>query len=545
MFQVPENQKPTHELTELVEFTRFVLRNYFEEFLTTSYQLLREYEVPLLRSLPEDEARDLANTSNRELLEAFANNNPQDHIRKAIGRWQEDQFPRVEQNEMVVEDVMRISQVRKRAFLKFLPLYTTDAEKIIAIVEEIDRYIFSYGTTTLRNFVRIIDDRIKHHLNRLEESELLYKKAEAIASIGNWRWEVVSDRVVWTDEMYRIFGLQPQSAEINFHRYLELVHPDDRDLVTSHVTNSLRTKQPYEFFHRIVHNNGKQKILHARGEVVTDKQGKVVQLIGSAQDVTALKETERQLLENEQILLHRSHELQQSNASLEEFAYVASHDLKEPLRKITIFIDRLEGLKKKCTAPELDLLNRISSSVVRMRRMIDDLLDLSLISSEKKPQHVSLKKIFEECLIVFETKIEETHATVLADGLPMARVVPSQFSQLFHNLIGNALKFARPGVPPVIKVSFRYLYAAEVSQYNIQLASRYLEITFADNGIGFDNSFGEKIFGVFQRLHNRHEYEGTGIGLAICRKIAKNHGGTVVGEGVIGEGAKFKVIIPV
>src|SRR5688572_6423553 len=136
MFQVPENQKPTHELTELVEFTRFVLRNYFEEFLTTSYQLLRKYDVPLLRSLPEDEARDLANTSNRELLEAFANNNPEEHIRKAIGRWQEDQFPRVEQNEMVVEDVMRISQVRKRAFLKFLPLYTTDAEKIIAIVEE-------------------------------------------------------------------------------------------------------------------------------------------------------------------------------------------------------------------------------------------------------------------------------------------------------------------------------------------------------------------------------------------------------------------------
>jgi PAS domain S-box-containing protein len=545
MFQVPENQKPNHELTQLVEFTRFVLRNYFEEFLTTSYQLLREYDVPLLRSLSDDDARDLANTSNRELLEAFANNNPQDHIRKAIERWQENQFPRVQQNEMVVEDVMRISQVRKRAFLKFLPFYTTDAEKIIAIVEEIDRYIFSYGTTTLHNFVRIIDDRIKHHVNRLEESELLYKKAEAIASIGNWRWELESDRVVWTDELYRIFGLEPQSAEINFHRYLELVHPDDRDLVTSHVTNSLRTKQPYEFFHRVVLNNGKAKVLHARGEVVTDKTGKVIQLIGSAQDVTTLKETERQLLENEQILLHRSHELQQSNASLEEFAYVASHDLKEPLRKITIFIDRLEGLKKKCTAPELDLLNRISSSVVRMRRMIDDLLDLSLISSEKKPQHVSLKKIFEECLIVFETKIEETHATVLADGLPMARVVPSQFSQLFHNLIGNALKFARPGVPPVIKVSFRYLYAAEVSQYNIQLASRYLEITFADNGIGFDNSFGEKIFGVFQRLHNRHEYEGTGIGLAICRKIAKNHGGTVVGEGVIGEGAKFKVIIPV
>jgi PAS domain S-box-containing protein len=545
MSQVPESQKPSHELNQLMEFSRFILRNHFSEFLTTSYQLFREHDVPLLRALSDDEARQLADMSNSELLEALANNNPQEHIRKAIDRWKKNQFPRVQQNEMVVEDVMRISQVRKRAFLKFLPLYANDSETIIAIVGEIDQYIFSYGTTTLHNFVRIIDERIKDHLIRLEESELLYKKAEAIASIGNWRWELENDRVIWTDEMYRIFGFEIQSVDINFHRYLELVHPDDRDLVTSRVTTSLQTKQPYEFFHRVVHNNGKQKVLHARGEVVTDKEGKVVQLIGSAQDVTALKETERQLLENEQILLHRSQELQQSNASLEEFAYVASHDLKEPLRKITIFIDRLEGLKKKCTPSELDFLNRISSSVVRMRKMIDDLLELSLISSEKKPHQVSLKKIFEESLTVFETKIEETKAVVQSDALPAVKVVGSQFSQLFHNLIGNALKFGRPGVPPVIRVSYKYLFPDKVSQYNIQPAGRYLEITFVDNGIGFDNAFGEKIFGVFQRLHNRNEYDGTGIGLAICRKIAKNHGGTVIGEGVVGKGATFRVIIPV
>lgn len=545
MSHVPESPKPDHELAHLMEFARFILRNYFEEFLTTSYQLLREHDVPLLRTLSDKEGRELADTSNKELLEALANNNPQDHIKKAIGRWKENQFPRVQQNEMVVEDVMRISQVRKRAFLKFLPHYTTDAQKIIAVVEDIDRYIFSYGTTTLHNFVRIIDDRLKDHLIRLEETEILYKKAETLAAIGNWRWEVEKDKVIWTDELYRIFGLKPQSQEINFHRYLELVHPDDRDLVTSHVTSSLQTKQPYEFFHRVFQLNGKQKIVHARGEVVTDKDGKVIQLIGSAQDVTTLKETERQLLENEQILLHRSQELQQSNASLEEFAYVASHDLKEPLRKITIFIDRLEGLKKKSTPSELDFLNRISSSVVRMRKMIDDLLDLSLISSEKKPQHSSLKKIFEESLIVFETKIEETKATIQADALPTALIVPSQFSQLFHNLTGNALKFAKPGVAPVIRVTYKYLSVDQVVKFNVQPGSRYLEITFADNGIGFDNAFGEKIFGVFQRLHNRNEYDGTGIGLAICRKIAKNHGGTIVGEGVSGEGATFRVIIPV
>jgi PAS domain S-box-containing protein len=545
MSHAPESPKPSHELTLLMEFSRFILRNHFSEFLSTSYQLLREHDVPLLRLLSEEEGRQLADVSNSELLEALANNNPQDHIKKAIGRWQENQFPRVQQNEMVVEDVMRIGQVRKRAFMKFLPLHTTDAQKIIAIVAEIDEYVFSYSTTTLHSFVRIIDDRLKEHLIRLEESELLYKKAEAIASIGNWRWEVQADRVLWTDEMYRLFGLKPQSEAINFHRFLELVHPDDRDLVTSRVTSSLQTKKPYEFFHRVVHNNGKLKVLHARGEVVTDKEGKVVQLIGSAQDVTMLKETERQLLENEQILLHRTQELQQSNASLEEFAYVASHDLKEPLRKITIFIDRLEVLKKKCTPSELDFLYRISSSVVRMRKMIDDLLELSLISSEKKPHQVSLKRIFEESLTVFETKIEETKAVIHSDSLPTVSVVGSQFSQLFHNLIGNALKFARPGVPPVIRVSYHYLSADKVSQYNIQPASRYLEIVFSDNGIGFDNAFGEKIFGVFQRLHNRNEYDGTGIGLAICRKIAKNHGGTVIGEGAAGEGATFRVIVPV
>lgn len=545
MAHVPENPKPNHELVHLAEYARFILRNHLAEFLSTTYHMLRDYDVPLLRSLPDTEAKQLADLSNSELLDALANSDLDSHIQKAINRWQQNQFPRVQQNEMVVEDVMRISQVRKRAFLQFLPGYTTDTHKIIAIVQDIDRYIYAYGTTTLHNFVRIIDDRLKDHLIRLEESELLYKKAESLASIGNWKWEVENDRVLWTDELYRIFGLQPQSEEINFHRYLELIHPDDRDMVTSHVTRSLQTKEAYEFFHRVLHHNGKLKVVHARGEVVTDKNGKVIQLIGSAQDVTALKETERQLLENEQILLHRTQELQQSNASLEEFAYVASHDLKEPLRKITIFIDRLESLKKKCTPAELDFLNRISSSVTRMRKMIDDLLDLSLITSQKKPIPSNLKKIFEESLTVFETKIEETKATVHNDALPMVTIVPSQFAQLFHNLIGNALKFARPGVPPVIKVSFKYLSPEQTSHLNIQPASRYLEITIADNGIGFDNAFAEKIFGVFQRLHNRNDYDGTGIGLAICRKIAKNHGGTIVGDGVVGEGAAFRVIIPV
>ena len=179
-----------------------------------------------------------------------------------------------------------------------------------------------------------------------------------------------------------------------------------------------------------------------------------------------------------------------------------------------------------------------------MQQMIDDLLSLSLISSTSQNEECSLERIFQEVLQTFEYKIEELGASVTSDGLPDAFMVPAQVQQLFQNLVSNSLKFVRPNVHPVVKVKHRYLGESAVAHYNLRPASRYLELEITDNGIGFEEEFQEKIFAVFQRLHHKHEYEGTGIGLAICRKIVTSYGGFITASGRPGEGATFTIVIP-
>jgi signal transduction histidine kinase len=235
-------------------------------------------------------------------------------------------------------------------------------------------------------------------------------------------------------------------------------------------------------------------------------------------------------------LERRTRELQESNTSLEEFAYAASHDLKEPLRKISIFIKLLgESMTDAGDNGHLLLYERILSSTDRMRTLIDDLLSLSVLSHEREPEKYSLKRVFDDVMQLLDRKIEETGAIIRCNDLPEASIIPSQFSLLFQNLLSNSLKFARKDGVPEIDLTHRYFEEQKL---------RMLEITVTDNGIGFDNVHGEKIFAVFQRLHNIDEYEGTGIGLAICKRIAKNHKGTITATGEPGKGATFKVVIP-
>lgn len=146
--------------------------------------------------------------------------------------------------------------------------------------------------------------------------------------------------------------------------------------------------------------------------------------------------------------------------------------------------------------------------------------------------------------MTFEHKIEEVTATVHTDNLPDANVVPSQFRQLFQNLVSNSLKFSRHSTPPVIKITHTFLTTPEADSLNLKKADQYLQIELSDNGIGFDNAYMDKIFAVFQRLHHRDTYEGTGIGLAICKKIVENHGGLIFASGIPNGGAKFSIIIP-
>ncbi len=241
----------------------------------------------------------------------------------------------------------------------------------------------------------------------------------------------------------------------------------------------------------------------------------------------------------EETLAQKAAELARSNAELEQFAFVASHDLQEPLRKIQAFGDRL---KTKCNGslpPEaMDYLQRMQGASGRMRTLIDDLLAFSRVIRNSEPfAPVDLGQITREVLGDLEVRIERTGGRVAVGDLPRIEADATQIRQLMLNLIGNALKFQPPGGQPVVKVSARTF--ASLS------GEEYCEITVQDNGIGFEEQYAEKIFAVFQRLHGRGEYEGTGIGLAVCRRIADRHQGSIIARSKPGEGASFIVTLPV
>ncbi len=231
-------------------------------------------------------------------------------------------------------------------------------------------------------------------------------------------------------------------------------------------------------------------------------------------------------------------ELERSNRELQDFAFVASHDLQEPLRKIQAFGDRLRRKHGEALGPEgLDYLERMQRAAQRMHVLINDLLTFSRVTSRGQPfVPTDLGQIAREVLSDLEVRVEQTGGRVEIGDLPTLDADPLQMRQLLQNLIGNALKFHRDGEPPVVTVTGSLLADG---------GPPWARIVVADNGIGFDMKYLDRIFTPFQRLHGRAEYEGTGMGLAVCRRIVERHGGALTAESAPGQGARFLITLPV
>jgi len=271
-----------------------------------------------------------------------------------------------------------------------------------------------------------------------------------------------------------------------------------------------------------------------------DTDGRIIGIVGITSDISQRKADEEQLV-------RFAAQLERSNAELQNFASVASHDLQEPLRKIQAFGDRL---KAKCSAQlgeqGLDYLARMHNAAERMQVLIQDLLKLSRITSRAQPfEPCDLQKILAEVLTDLEVAIENQSAKIEVGEMPAIDADPLQMRQLFQNLISNALKFHKPGECPLVQIGSRIFDAEDNSIAGAKLGERVCEITVRDDGIGFEQRFADQIFVVFQRLHSRAEYEGTGIGLAVCRKITDRHGGQIVAYSSPGQGATFVVTLPV
>lgn len=367
----------------------------------------------------------------------------------------------------------------------------------------------------------------------LEKREAQLLEAQSIARIGSFEWDLEKDHTVNTPELNRIFELEPGQRQTEFMRN---VHADDRQMVENAFSESLVTGK-YDCQFRYVAKSS-EKVLWGRG-VVVFKENKPVTMRGTVQDITTMKKIESELLE-------KTRALERSNESLQQFASIASHDLKEPLRKMSMYTDMVLMQEEKILAGNSRVnLEKVKASSIRMQKMIDDILNFSTITKAEQWVKADLKKIIEDARLILQETIQEKNVVILYDNLTEVKVVPTQFRQLFQNLFSNAIKFSKPGQSPVITISSTEMTPGEDIPDDVQKADRYIEIRIRDNGIGFKQEHARKIFGLFTRLHPREDFDGSGLGLAICRRIVENHGGSISAQSLPGKGATFIVVLPV
>lgn len=424
-----------------------------------------------------------------------------------------------------------------------------------------EKVIYSLGKVQFQEgkpvrMIGTITDVTERHeiIKKLQRSEELHKQAQALTHIGNWSWIVDEDRITWSDEMYRIYGLQPQSETITFQRFISFIHPDDRDQRISEVQRSLETLKVHEYHFRILSNDGKTKILRGKGDVESDSSGKPLIMLGTCQDVTReytltqqLKEREKYLEELNQSLEFANAELRRTNEELESFNFIASHDLQEPLRKIQVYSNRiLETGADALPPPFPDYFTRINNASKRMQKLIEDFLSFSqTFKSRQSPEHVDLNVIMDEILAELSTRIEEKAAEiVVVYPLPSLLAVPFQIKQLMINLLSNSLKYTHAGISPCIKVAGSVVTGEQVPASNANPSLQYAMVSVRDNGIGFEAKYSTRIFELFQRLHNKDVYSGTGIGLALCKKIVQSMHGYIIAEGMPDQGSVFTFYLP-
>jgi PAS domain S-box-containing protein len=360
---------------------------------------------------------------------------------------------------------------------------------------------------------------------------------------GTWEMDLDTRIAAWSDGMYHLFGYDPERERgnliINETLYQKHLSTEDYDKGKALRKAALEREDSYVWEYEIRTASGETKQLETYGKIIRDPKGEPRKVIGTTRDVTKMVNYEREL---ERTIA----DLKRSNKDLEDFAYVASHDMHEPLRKIFSFADRLQTRHSASLSEEANgYIARILTSTQNARQMIDGLMQFSRLSTKGHWfEKVNLNDVLAEVLTDLEIPIEETKAKVDVGLLPEMDAIRTQIKQLFTNLISNALKFRKPGFTPEILVRSKKLSRAEMDELNLGLNKPHYKITVHDNGIGFEEEYAEVIFQMFQRLNSKGEYPGSGIGLALCKKIVENHQGIIRASSKLGEGTEISVIIP-
>jgi PAS domain S-box-containing protein len=364
--------------------------------------------------------------------------------------------------------------------------------------------------------IRDVTERHSAHEELLRREQQL-QLAQGIAHIGSWEWDLETNAVSWSDEMYRIYGLDPGSWDLNYGEFLQRVHPEDRAKIERTISESLESHEPFGYEHRLVWPDGTVRTVLAHGEVIVE-DGRAVRMIGTGQDVTERKANEDALA--------------RSNTDLANFAYVASHDLSEPLRIVSGYVELLASRYRGQLDEQADqFIEYALNAVSRMQKLISDLLAYSSVGSVPITSGlVDMNAVVRDALSNLARMVDDRGAEVEVDELPAVRGDEGLLGRLFQNLISNGVKFSSQAHPKVTVSS--------------QRAEGGWRFTITDNGIGIPPDDRRRIFQMFERGRARDGYPGTGMGLAICKRIVEQHGGDIWVEEAVAGGSAFQFTLP-
>lgn len=411
---------------------------------------------------------------------------------------------------------------------------------------------------TLKQLNTELESKVYERTKALAQSEERFRLVSRATNDALWDWDFVNNIIWWGESFYYQFGYDKPDQLMDRNTWAEKIHPEDRRIVEDSIFSAINghhTQWSREY--RFMKRNGDYAYVLDRGYILHNEYGTPYRMLGSMLDISDRKRAEQEIARAKQLLevkvAERTLQLQQlnealetSNHDLQQFASIASHDLQEPLRKIHMFTRHIaEQYDDSLPAEAREYFHKIIRSTERMRSLVIDILNFSRLSAEKFYfRRTDMNRLLQDILEDFEVTIREKDAEVIVPDMPELDIMPGQFRQVLHNLLSNALKFTRPGVPPVIK--FEAARLAERSFDSPRAPDgNWCLISVQDNGIGFEEQFAATIFKLFQRLHSKDKFEGTGIGLAITKKVIERHDGMITVHSREGEGTRFDIVIPV
>ncbi|WP_179377155.1 PAS domain S-box protein [Winogradskyella wichelsiae] len=388
----------------------------------------------------------------------------------------------------------------------------------------------------------------KQQQQKLSESELKFRLLADSMPQHIWTADTKGEINYFNQSVYDYSGLTAEQINTN---WLQIVHPDDREENINTWLNSINSGNDFLIEHRFRRYDGEYRWQLSRAIPQKNDAGEIKMWVGTSTDIQSQKmftnELEDQVFQRTKELNEKNTALEKMNKELQSFAYISSHDLQEPLRKIQILASQIMDREEQNLSDNVkDKFHRMQKSAHRMQTLIQDLLLYSRTDSkDRKFEKVNIKSIIEDIEDDLKEDLRLKNATFNLGPMCEINVIQFQFRQLILNIVSNALKFSKKDTPPQIRISCEIVKAKKLKMEKRLPRKKYCHIIFSDNGIGFDPEYSNKIFEVFQRLHGKDQYSGTGIGLAIVKKIVDNHKGTISATGVLGKGARFDIYIPV